>query len=454
MRQHSLVARLGPSDTGPVQTHTPDGLTTEIRFIDGHRRLGFGLGQFTDGLAARAVVPSEAAIDLCILAACITAADTRISRADDSQDSWTREIDIHVPASDVDLWTSVGDRIGQALGFLTGDRWRLFFRSRHRDYRALAKSRRTKVRQNFSDVCLFSGGLDSFIGAIDLLAGGFNPLFVSHYWDLSTSAQLGCARRIASVYGRDRGRPVRARVGFDSNAFSHVMATEPTTRGRSFLFLAMASLAASGLDGTPTIYVPENGLISLNVPLDPLRLGAWSTHTTHPFYIARWQELLNHLGIRARLENPYRFKTKGEMLSGCRDAALVKAGLAETISCSSIAKARWQGLSPRHCGTCVPCIIRRAAIGSAFKRDPTTYTLGELREYPLDSSRPAGEHIRSFQMMGRRLTRRPEFARILVHKPGPLSDYTETDIQQYADVFRRGIEEVAKFVEGVEVRPT
>ena len=132
MRQHSLVARLGTSDTGPVQTHTPDGLTTEIRFIDGHRRLGFGLGQFTDGLAARAVVPSEAAIDLCILAACITAADTRISRADDSQDSWTREIDIHVPASDVDLWTSVGERIGQALGFLTGDRWRLFFRSRHK----------------------------------------------------------------------------------------------------------------------------------------------------------------------------------------------------------------------------------------------------------------------------------------------------------------------------------
>ena len=82
MRRHSLVARLGPSDTGPVQTHTPDGLTTEIRFVDGYRRLSFGLGQLADKLAARAVVPSETALDLGILAACVTAADTRISRAD------------------------------------------------------------------------------------------------------------------------------------------------------------------------------------------------------------------------------------------------------------------------------------------------------------------------------------------------------------------------------------
>ena len=407
-----------------------------------------------DALAARGVVPREEAIDLGILAACITAADTRISRVDDSQDNWTREIDIHVPASDVDLWTTVADRVGQALDFLTGDRWRLFFRSRHRDYRVLARTRPTRARASYSGVCLFSGGLDSFVGAIDLLASGFTPLFVSHYWDLSTSAQLRCAERIGRVYGPDRSRPVRARIGFVSNDFSHPMTSESTTRGRSFLFLAMASLAASGLEGTPTIHVPENGLISLNVPLDPLRLGAWSTHTTHPFYIARWQELLDHLGIRARLENPYRFKTKGEMLTACSDATLVKAGLAETISCSSIAKARWQKLSPRHCGTCVPCLIRRAAIASAFDTDPTTYTLDELRARPLDSGRPAGEHIRSFQTMGRRLAHRPELARILVHKPGPLSDYGETEIHQYADVFRRGLEEVVYFVDGVEVRPT
>ena len=60
------------------------------------------------------------------------------------------------------------------------------------------------------------------------------------------------------------------------------MGKESTTRGRSFLFFALAALAASGLGGQPVIYVPENGLISLNVPLDPLRViqklvGFWLT---------------------------------------------------------------------------------------------------------------------------------------------------------------------------------
>ena len=47
-----------------------------------------------------------------------------------------------------------------------------------------------------------------------------------------------------------------------------------------------------------------------------------------------------------------------------------------------------------------------------------------------------------YEMMARRLAQRPALARILVHKPGPLSDYPDADIAEYADVFRRGIEEV------------
>lgn len=152
----------------------------------------------------------------------------------------------------------------------------------------------------FNSVCLFSGGLDSFVGAIDLLDAGQKPLFVSHYWDISTSSQKLCAERIASVYGDMEIRHVRAHVGFPNDLVIGSEA-EKTTRGRSFLFLALAALAASGMTD-PDIYIPENGLISLNVPLDPLRLGAWSTRTTHPFYLAKWQELLSGLESPARSE--------------------------------------------------------------------------------------------------------------------------------------------------------
>ena len=453
MRRHSFIARLGASDTGPVTVIQADSLQTEIRFIDGNRRLGFGIGKMIDQLTARNMVPSETCVDLTILAATITAADTCISRAADAQDSWTREIDLYIPVHDPPRWIALKPLLCRTLNFLTGDHWRLFFLERHTRYRHLITRPAAPKRVAFTSVCLFSGGLDSFIGAIDLLAAGQTPLFVSHYGEKSTSLQKLCARRLAEVYGDMRIRHVRANIRFNKNDFAHPMGKESTTRGRSFLFFALAALAASGLEGRPVIYVPENGLISLNVPLDPLRVGAWSTRTTHPFYMARWQEILYGLGISATLENPYRFKTKGEMLSGCANAILARQHVGDTISCSSITKARWEGLTLGHCGFCVPCLIRRAAITSAFGDDPTTYTIPDLEARPLNSNSAKGEHVRSFQMMTRRLAQRPALARILVHKSGPLSDYPDTDVAEYSNVFRRGIEEVDTVTSRVLVRP-
>ena len=55
-------------------------------------------------------------------------------------------------------------------------------------------------------------------------------------------------------------------------------------------------------------------------------------------------------------------------------------------------------------------------------------------------------------MMYRRLSNQQELAKILVHKSGPLSDYTEKEIIEYANTFKRGITEVGSFVENVVVR--
>jgi hypothetical protein len=189
------------------------------------------------------------------------------------------------------------------------------------------------------------------------------------------------------------------------------------------------------------------------VPLDPLRLGAWSTRTTHPFYLARWQDLLLALGIAATIENPYRFQTKGEMISGCANLGVIKRYVGETISCSSIAKARWKKLKPGHCGHCTPCLIRRAAIERALGNDPTPYSLPVLSAKPLSGKSAESENIRSFQLTARRLASEPHVEDNLVHKPGPLSDYPSKDVAAYAAVFRRGIEEVDAIVKNVIVRP-
>ena len=452
MRRHSIVSRLGPTDTSRVKVQEPGSEVTEIHFIDGNRRLRFGLGQMVDQLSARSLRPTDTALDLGLLAATVTAADTRISRAGESQDSWTREIDLYVPVCNLDLWETAGDLIVRMLNFLTGDHWRIFFRVRHRDYQQIIEPGTKLARPAFDGVCLFSGGLDSFVGAIDLLAGGANPLFVSHYWDPSTGSQKICAERLGSVYGDFAPRHVRARVGFPVGLVRD-SESEKTTRGRSFLFFALAALAASSLGRDTTVHVPENGLISLNVPLDPLRVGAWSTHTTHPFYMARWADLSRRLGLAITWQNPYRFQTKGEMLSACANGPFLHHHLHETISCSSIAKVRWKKLSPKHCGHCVPCLIRRGAIMHAFGSDPTPYTLVNLAAQTLNSKRVEGRDVRSFQMMERRLAQRPGLAKILIHKPGPLSDYSDQEIADYAAVFARGITEVGAILNSVVVRP-
>lgn len=452
MRRHSVVARLGPSDKSRVPVQRKGSVVTDIHFIDGNKRLGFGLGKLIGELVNRGIVPTDAGIDLAILGAVVTAADTRISRTTESQDSWTREIDLYVPVADPVLWESAAPLLERTLNFLTGDRWRVFFRKRHKDYLNLISEQDDLVENECTSVCLFSGGLDSFVGAIDLLKAGEKPLFVSHYWDISTSSQTVCADILGKAYGDFSPRHVRAHIGFPDDL---VLGSEPekTQRGRSFLFFAMAATAASGLGGAKKIYVPENGLISLNVPLDPLRVGAWSTRTTHPFYMARWQELLHHLGITVDLDNPYRFKTKGEMMSDCANKKLLKKSVAETISCSSVAKARWAGLSPGHCGYCVPCLIRRAAIGKAFKWDSTQYTLADLSARTINAKAAEGEHIRSFQMMAKRLAKSPSLASILIHKSGPLSDYSAADVGNYAGVFSRGIKEVDRITKKAVVRP-
>lgn len=447
MNRHSIIVRLNPTDEEHVESADP--VVSSLRFIDGYNRLGYGIGRILSDLSLQKMYPSENAIDLLLLAAIVTAADTRISRKTESQDSWTREIDLYLPVLNLDLWSNVAGLIERTLSFLTGDIWKLFFRARPEGMNSLITRTAKLFDVPYDSVCLFSGGLDSFVGAIDFLESDKKTVFVSHYRDASTKSQEICAHQLGRAYGDLSNRHFRVNVGFDVRDLPK-LSSETTTRGRSFIFFALAALVASSIEKRVPVYVPENGLISLNVPLDPLRLGAWSTRTTHPFYMARWQEMLNALSIDAELCNPYRFKTKGEMLAECKNSAFLQKNLAHTISCSSVSKARWKGRGPGHCGYCTPCLIRRASITAAFGSDPTKYTLSDLAAKPLQSKKKESSDIRSFKMMNRRLEKRPDLAKVLVYKTGPLDDYSSTEVSEYSSVFLRGIREVGVVVENAK----
>lgn len=456
MRHHTILCRLGVDDTSRVSLQRRDTLVTELPLIDSDSRLDFGLGQALDQLRELGVHPSEIAIDFVVLAAAVTAADTRISRATEAQDFWTREIGLVVPVSDPQRWTQAAPLLVRTLNFLTGDRWALQFRRRPARMKALSFPPEALRTASPTCVCLFSGGLDSFIGAIDLLAKGERPLLVSHYWDGVTSThQTYCAAALVREFPRSDIQHMRARVGFPASMVDGSPA-EDTLRARSFLFFALAAMAADALGGSQVIHVPENGLISLNVPLDPLRLGALSTRTTHPYYMARVQELFSHLGLSVALHNSYAFKTKGEMMKECRNPKLIRKVAHHTMSCSHPANARF-ALDPtrrdnRHCGSCVPCIIRRAAFAVGLGEDKTPYAIDDLAAQTLDSEKAEGEHVRSFQLALAKLKKRPDRARFDIHRPGPFVDHPD-HLPDYLAVYQRGMAEVGRYVAKVKAEP-
>lgn len=455
MRRHVIIGRYGLDDRSQFPLGEGE-VETRLDLVADERSLDHGIGHALNDLVRLGVCPSEIGVDVLILAAHVHAADTRISRKSESQEGWTREIRLIVPVSDPERWTVVATIFVRMLNFLTGDRWSLAFRARPHRFAQIAPTRPARLfGPPFDDLALFSGGLDSLIGAIDTLEEGRTPLLISHAGEGAVSkAQSTIFDALQSHY---RGRAfdrLRLWMAFPTG-FVHDSAGEDTTRGRSFLFFALGVFAGSGLDMPFTLKVPENGLIAVNVPLDPLRLGALSTRTTHPFYIARWNDALQGLGLNGHIENSYWDKTKGEMVAACSNGALLRQLTPSSFSCASPTKGRWQGFGTQHCGYCLPCLIRRAALVTGLRPDPdpTVYTIENLTDHVLDTRQSEGVQIRSFQLAIDRLRARPGLAPILIHKPGPLFDESPARQDAIADVYRRGLEEVRALLAGVRTRP-
>ncbi|MBY0382799.1 MAG: hypothetical protein K2W78_12880 [Xanthobacteraceae bacterium] len=455
MPGYVLKGHMGPGDLPPDL----EGLWHAQRRIDllgGNRTLRYGVGTAIRSLRRLGVYPSEIGVDMLVLAAMVHAADTRVNRVQTSQDAWTRELGIGVPVSDPDRWAPARPIIEGMLRFLTGDHWTVAFRHRPE---GMADFIRRPVdglhAHRFDGVALFSGGLDSLIGAIDRLEEGLFPLFVSHGGEGAVSRpQRDLFLDLVSSYARGDREPRRLRIGMTfSEEAAPGIGREDTTRGRSFLFIALAAMAGSGLGRRFSLDVPENGLIALNVPLDPVRLGSLSTRTTHPYYLHRWDDLLATVGIDGRIVNPYWDKTKGEMMEGCRNPGLLRQTAGASLSCAHPSAGRWDKSAAgrlSHCGYCVPCIIRQAAFERAWGRgaDPTGYRIN-IHGSRLSTTAAEGKQVRAFQYAVARLGGRADRARLFVHKPGPLLEDIDR-LAGLAGVYLRGMNEVGELLRDVE----
>lgn len=315
------------------------------------------------------LLPNEKSLDILFFSIYIHLLDNLLPRNVLAVDNWQREIKVRIPVSEPSIWNQNVLKIIEALNFLTGDEWDIEFYELSEKY-FLNDELNLEDSIQIDNICLLSGGLDSLVGAIDLIQEKNNILFVSHFD--GAGANSNDQKDIFDTFANNTEKNIYLSQfhAYESDKFYD--AHDGNLRARSLLFLGFAFFHALNFH-VGRVYLPENGLISINLPLNESRTSSNSTRTTHPYFIRKLQEFLSGIGIDIEITNPYQLKTKGEMLAECENKSLLNGLINRTISCShSKRKGEWtrKGDGEKNCGYCIPCLIRRASV----------YHYGELNE--------------------------------------------------------------------------
>lgn len=386
------------------------------------------IGDLTRGLGT----PDPLAVDLLRLAVAVYGADKIVLREGEA-DRWTRPLRLHIAVADNARWRGAASAFASALRFLTNDDWDIRFRA--------DQSQRAGASPPLfgpDAVCLFSGGLDSLAGAIDLLEDGHSVVLVGHYdSNHLLPRQEYLYERLRAAYGDGRVmyQPFYLRPASVSGAQARPLPTrrESTTRSRSFLFMAAAGVVASSV-GLDSMQMPENGYIGLNVPLEISRVGACSTRTTHPHFLALLRVALNAANVPLQIENPYQLKTKGEVLQQCRDRDLLLDLAPRSVSCAHPEVGRWSGQTYANCGYCFPCLMRRASLHQLGADDASAYLVDVGDRTFLDGGGSRTGHLRALIDTIKRPS--PRFA---VLRSGPLP---RGRVREFEQVYERGRGEI------------
>lgn len=422
-----------------------DGYDYVLQFLDKNRRLNFGVASVIEQIKTAGGIISDHGLDFLFLGLVVYFTDKHVSRNKNSQDSWTRELSLKVSVWDIELWNLSKQEIVLMLNFLTGDIWDIEFTRRTTNIEDIIGLQNINmIEREVEVISLFSGGMDSLISTINYLSNDKQMLLISHASDPTTkSSQKKVLAKLTDFYGDGRLNQISLWTDFTSINPSE---KEKTTRSRSFLFISLAVFTAQSFVDVKNIEIPENGLIALNIPLDSLRVGAYTTRTTHPYYLSLWNKVLSDHNFHFMMNNSYWNKTKGEMALECANRELLAETLPLSNSCSSSSKARYSHMSPdTHCGHCVPCIVRRAAVYKGFpnQNDRTEYA----HNIPglLATNNKKGLQLRSFLYAINRIKEKPLASKVLIHGTGSIkgeSDY----LLQLANVYSRGLLEIETFV--------
>ena len=289
---------------------------------------------------------------------------------------WSRILNLTIPVRRPASWSGPAKAaLLELLAFLTDDSWSFQFVERQSPGR-VAESQGFLFSSPVDAplrVALYSGGLDSFAGAAQVLRRSDLKSFVFVSGVTHARQQAGQRAQIWQLRRRTSAAIYHVGVpyGLRWAATQGERKEESSQRTRGFLFLTLGACSALAA-GTRELFLYENGIGAINLPYDGTQLGTYNGRATHPKTLLKMDGFIGTLtGEAFSIRNPFLFATKGEM---CSDDTVRE--LAEfiplTFSCDGFpvrAKNRAQ------CGCCTSCLLRRLALESAglARYDSTGY---------------------------------------------------------------------------------
>jgi hypothetical protein len=305
-------------------------------------------------------------LDLLEVAAYVCCADQRLVRGSEQLskfgESWRRSLRFSIPVRELEVWQDpeVQEALIDTLGFLSDDSYSFDFRRAETPVQLKEQYFQYLIdpADEHDGVALFSGGVDSFAGAVtDLVANGRSLTLVGHYSSTKVrSVQEGLIGELK-------------RKGFERHlsyvpvwvSIKGVRSREFTQRTRSFLFACLGFVIAR-MSGKDSFSFYENGVVSINLPLAGDVVGGRATRTTHPKVLRGLEHLFSLLLDRQiQIHTPLQWLTKKEVTEKIAAAGMADL-LSLTVSCTHPRK--WTE-AQKHCGVCSQCIDRRFGILAA-----------------------------------------------------------------------------------------
>jgi len=244
--------------------------------------------------------------DLIDIASTIYLADRYTSKDFDD----TRELNFLIPVREKDIWDKNKFLLKKLIEFLLRDNVNFYFESKNDDEQHIVSN---KLNLYDSVIC-FSGGLDSFIGSVKSIKDGQNPVLISHYSNSRLSGiQSNAYKALLNYNSKDiphcKVYISSSRISKIGRRSEHYKGINPNQLLRSFLFLSLATAIAYELN-IDKIFLFENGILSINIPLSESR---FNTRTAHPIVLYLYQELINNIFKKnIKIENPFLYETKSE----------------------------------------------------------------------------------------------------------------------------------------------